>query len=255
MSDYQNWSIEFPKQRFEGRAYGLYSAVCKKNDIDLHSMSDDIAEIQDEFNAWYNRLSSDSDSIENKIIRKLYNISVKHFTVNRYFLIRGFKEGYTAYKNCLCLDLLLKDMDLPLQIVPTNQDKLYFAEGNVFNVEGFGFDGIACFLPKGSGMIHLDFMRFMEKNPDDIVATIYDFHRQQEIPLSLIPYAVNTALDMLHLHKCRRMGFHGVRVYGVDDHTAEHYTIRAVSNWITKHFDEIDAIIMVDRGNSYYEHL
>lgn len=255
MSKYKDWSIEFPKQRFKGRAYGLYSAISKRRDVTIDSAIKDIAKIEFEFGIGYEMLLfAKPDTVENIIIRKLYDYNAK-YTKNCDLFVTGFKEGYTAYNKALNLNMLLKEIDLPCKINLSNQSKLYFAEGNVFGVEGFGFDGIACFLPNGMFMINGDYYRFKENNPDNVVAAIYDFHNQQRLSLSQIPVAVNGILDMLYTHKCRKIGFHGIKIYGINDYTAEHYTIDAVSNWLKKHFDEIDSITMVDRFDSYSKHL
>ena len=255
MSNYKDWRIEFPKQRFTGRAYGLYSAISKRSDVNIYSTIKDIAKFEFDFGIAYEMLLfASQDTIENIIIRKLFHYNAE-YTNNSDLFVRGFKEGYTAYDKRLDLNMLLKDIDLPCTIKLSKQSKLYFAEGNVFDVEGFGFDGIACFLPDGMYMINGDYYRFKDNNPDNVVAAIYDFHNQQRLSLYQIPAAVNGILDMLYTYKCKKIGFHGIKVYGVNDYTAEHYTIDAVSNWLKKHFNDMDSITMVDRFNSYSKHL
>lgn len=255
MNNKYDWSVEFPKQRFTGRAYGLYSAICKKYDTSILDMPKIIAQIKYNFGIGYEMLLyAKEENFASKVIQELYYCSSKRQTMNSELFIRGFKEGYTLYKNSNCFDLLLKDIDLPCKIITSNQEKLYFAEGNVFATDGFGFDGVAVFLPNGMYMINGDYKRFQFANPDNIVAAIYDFHNQPNLSLQDIPFAVNTILDMLQVHNCKRIGFHGIKINGVNDFFAESYTIRAVSNWLSNHLDSIESITMVDRYDSYSKH-
>lgn len=252
MSKHKDWSEEFPKQRLLGRAYGLYSAITKKNDFGIFKTMQNLIY---EFGMMYEMLMfARSDAAENNILRSLINNKAE-YTDNIDLYVIGFKEGSTAYNKGLNLCLLLKAIDLPCKITLSNQSKLYFAEGNVFGEEGFGFDGIACFLPDGMYMINGDYLRFKNRNPDNIVAAIYDFHNQRPLSLSDIPYAVNSILDLLYTNNCRKIGFHGIKVYGINDYTAEYYTIDAVSNWLKRHLSDMESITMVDRYDSYNKHL
>lgn len=141
-------------------------------------------------------------------------------------------------------------------ISPTVVRQLYFAEGNVFDTVGFGFDGICCFLPHGLNCINADYIRFCDAAPQ-VVAVVYDYRNRQQPPLTLgqIDTAVCRALDMLVSRGCRRIGFHGVKVYGVSDAVAEEHTVSAVVRWLGRNGNRVDRITLVDRLDSYNAHL
>ncbi len=80
-------------------------------------------------------------------------------------------------------------------------------------------------------------------------------HDYPELSVRQIPDAVNNILDVLLTYKCKKIGFHGIKIFGVDDPTAEIYTIDAVVKWVKKHLNDIDSITMVDRFDSYSRHL
>ncbi|MBO7565928.1 MAG: hypothetical protein J6T60_02370 [Bacteroidales bacterium] len=256
MKNHQDWSIEFPKQRFKGRAFGLFSAISKRSDVSIYSTEKDIAKFENDFGIAYEMmLFAEQDTAENIILRELYEYNAE-YTYNYDLFVTGFKEGYTAYKEGFCLNLLLKEIDLPRKITSAYHNKMYFAEGNVFGIEGFGFDGIACFLPAaGMYMINGDYESFKQNDQDKVVAAIYELDDLTKLSLRQIPEAVNTVLDLLCTYKCKKIGFHGIKVFGINDPTAEYYTAEAVFKWIKKHSNDIDSITMVDRYDSYGNHL
>lgn len=137
-------------------------------------------------------------------------------------------------------------------IRPTDCPKLFYSWGNLFNVEGYGFDGIAMLRTHAGMILSANSGTFERNMPKQCRAYIHCL-RQEPLHISQVDELVFKVLDDLANRGCKRIGFHGVETLS-NDYESEKVTIQSVKKWIELNDHKVESIILVDALRSYEEH-
>ena len=156
-------------------------------------------------------------------------------------------------------------MDFPFryysgrQTIPSGLNpKILLSKGNIFD-SSYGFDGIVVFLPPNMGLFNHEYDYFVaNKEPMHHKLPVfmygYDWRCMPSLKSCEIKGKVNEALDCLSQHKCKRIGFHGIRTYDISEYKCEAITIDAVNDWIEQNMTAINTITLVDYRGGYNRH-
>lgn len=137
-------------------------------------------------------------------------------------------------------------------IRPTDHPKIFYSWGSIFNIEGYGFDGIAI-LRTHRGMIFDASVNQLENEmPVSCKAFIHCFGKNP-IKINEVDKLVNDTLNELVIKGCKRIGFHGVETTR-NSYLSVKLTIKSVLKWMELNGDKIDSITFVDAHRGYDYH-
>lgn len=155
-----------------------------------------------------------------------------------------------------------------MNIHRTSHPQLYIAEGSIFDFKDGNFDGIIVFLESGFNDINAEYLRVKESlkvSPFPVLSfgnygeNGYPQHISEfpnrSAAIQFIYTAINQTLSTLASYGCKRIGIHGIRIYGIDDYYTEEASLRAINQWVCNHAHSIDFVIAVDRFNCYARHI
>lgn len=141
--------------------------------------------------------------------------------------------------------------------IKTHIKNLYYAQGDIFDYKGGGFDAIIVFIEGGFSGINTEYWT-REKELADAPVMVIPFNgsspQKVRITLNNIHRLVFMTLDTAAQHGKRNIGFHGIRAEDADDHTGAEYTIKAVSEWLSMNPGAVESVTLVDIRNCYKEH-
>ena len=141
--------------------------------------------------------------------------------------------------------------------VKTHIKHLYYAQGDIFDYTGGGFDAIIVFIEGGFSGINTEYWT-REKELAEAPVMVIPFNgsssQKVHIKLNDIHRLVFMTLDTAVQHNCKNIGFHGIRAEDSDDDTGAEYTIKAVVEWLSPHPNSVESITLVDKRNCYEKH-
>lgn len=139
----------------------------------------------------------------------------------------------------------------------THIDGLFYAKGDIFDVEGGKFDAIIVFMESGFNNIQGEFLQLKDKLEKSSVMVIpFGNYTEQKnnFTLEQIHSVVFQVLDAVKVYQRRNIGFHGIRAINANDYTGAKYTIQAVGDWLRSNRNHIESITLVDAFDCYSEH-
>ena len=141
--------------------------------------------------------------------------------------------------------------------VKTHIKHLYYAQGDIFDYKGGGFDAIIVFIEGGFSGINTEYWT-REKELADSPVMVIPFNgsspQKARITLNDIHRLVFMTLDAAAQHGKKNIGFHGIRAEDADDYTGAEYTIKAVAEWLSMKPGAVESVTLVDMRNCYKEH-
>ena len=150
-----------------------------------------------------------------------------------------------------------------MNIIDTKNPKIKFGEGDIFDVEAWGCDGIVAVINKGvpenkqnPHRIPYDYMSFMKKHPEFPCKT-YD-HSRPHCPIlkkADVRPKINKMLDYMLAKHCKRIGVFGSQISDGTFVEGARETYEAVKEWVEEHGDAIDSITLVDLNGDYNQFL
>ncbi len=139
----------------------------------------------------------------------------------------------------------------------TKFEGLYYAQGDIFDIEGGQFDAIIVFMESGFNNIQGRFLQLKEELEKSSVMVI-PFGNYTEVKneftLNQIRPVVFQVLNAVVQHHRKNVGFHGIRAIDANDYLGAKYTISAIVEWLQYNKHTIDSITLVDARNCYSEH-
>lgn len=142
--------------------------------------------------------------------------------------------------------------------IATGIDGLFYAQGDIFDLEGGRFDAIIVFMESGFNNIQGEFLGKkdeLEKSPVMVIAFgNYVENQPNCFTLNQIRPVVFQVLDAVKSNNRKVIGFHGIRVVDADDFTGAKCTIQAIAEWLKYNRKYIESITLVDLFNCYAEH-
>ena len=144
--------------------------------------------------------------------------------------------------------------------ISSGYPKLLFSQGDIFD-NRYGFDGIVLFIPPTVGLsLYSDYEYFKRNRELYIHSTkvylwVYNWRVLPEITANEIDFYVNLSLCTMLANNCKRIGFHGIRTYDIDEYECEQRSIQAVYQLQIMNEIDIDIVTMVDANGGYNFHL
>lgn len=150
----------------------------------------------------------------------------------------------------------------------TQHPKFFVAAGSIFEFENGNFDGIIVFLESGFNDINAEFLElknelkksafpvlcFGDYGINDYPQHICQFPNRNAA-IQFISDAINRTLSCLASLGCKRIGIHGIRIYGIDDYTTEEVSYKAIRRWVISNEDRVEFVMAVDRFDCYAKHI
>lgn len=139
----------------------------------------------------------------------------------------------------------------------THVDGLFYAQGDIFDLEGGQFDAIIVFMEPGFNNIQGRFLGLkddLEKSTVMVVPFGNYVECKNNFTLNQIHSVVFQVLDAVKSQHRRTIGFHGIRAIDASDYMGAKYTVKAIVDWLHYNRCYIDSITLVDAFNCYEEH-
>lgn len=152
----------------------------------------------------------------------------------------------------------------------TDNPKVFFGKGNIFDVNEFGFDGIGAifynswsFGPEKFGIDMHDYLDSANEIPLCVYyndrfrrdnATVHNFYHgvNPKVKSRQVVRLVYRMLDYLNGNcGCRKIGFHGAPISDGTYAEGARLTLEAVKMWVNDHPDAVDSITLVDINGDY----
>jgi hypothetical protein len=126
---------------------------------------------------------------------------------------------------------------------------LFYAQGDVFDLEGGGFDAIVVFMEPGFNNIQGRFLQLkeeLEKSPVLVIPFGNYVECKNNFKLNQIHSVVFQVLDAVKSHHRKTIGFHGIRAIDASDYMGAKYTVNAIIDWLRYNRNCIESITLVD---------
>lgn len=141
--------------------------------------------------------------------------------------------------------------------IATHIDGLYYAQGDIFDIDGGNFDAIIVFIEQGFNDIQARFLQLKEELGNS-PCMVVPFGNYVECPnmfsINQIPTVVFQVLDAVKNKQRKVIGFHGIRAIDASDYAGAMVTIHSIVEWLQHNRSSIESVTLVDRFNCYAEH-
>ena len=149
-----------------------------------------------------------------------------------------------------------------MKTTDTKNPKIKFGEGDIFDVEAWGFDALAIVMnqeiPQHRPPLKLpcDFHEYLRQHKH-VPTIVYGLDRRKEPMLELrqVKPCIKEMLGHLLLVNAKRIGVFGSQISDGTFVEGARETYEAVKEWVEEHGDAIDCITLVDLNGDYNQFL